>query len=517
MGTVISTPSQPGDDAVLAIETHISTVFFTATRAYKLLKPLRTGFLDHVDVDDRVRAVSREYELNRRLAPDVYLGTSDLHEDGVLADRVLIMRRLPATRRLSHLVDDPGFLDHLRRIAHVVAAFHASIPVVGDPYPMATAEGLSSLWDSSFNEIEPSVGDVIERAEFERVRRLATDYLQHSDELFEQRRRSGMVRDVHGDLIAEDIFMLDDGPRILDCVAFDDDYRISDVLADIAFLVMDVERLSGPDAAFRLMRWYCDFSGEHHPESLAHHYVAYRAHVRAKIALLRVRQGDLDAADRARALHAQALDHLEVSRRRVVLIGGGPGAGKTTLANAIAERLNWSVIDSDTLRKDLHGIDYDDHDVEKHPDLYDDATTTATYNRLCEHAAALLRAGESVVIDATWSDEAQRARARDVARRHGAEVTEFECRLDPAIARQRIAERRRRGQSASDATIELVETMTERRHPWPTAILLDTTHSPDDALAEAVRNLSDPTPSRQRFGIPSRPAVADEDDRGTGR
>jgi uncharacterized protein len=475
------------DQPVSAIETHISTVFFTATRAYKLLKPITTSFLDHVDLESRLRAVTREYDLNRRMAPDVYLGTSDLHENGVLVDRVLIMRRLPSARRLSNLVDDADFLDHLRHIAHAVAAFHASIPVINTPHTMTTAPGLLSLWVSSFDDIEPSVGDVIDRDEFESVRQLSTEFLEHSDGLFERRRRSGMIRDVHGDLIAEDIFMLDDGPRILDCIAFDDDYRISDVLADIAFLVMDVERLSGPAAASELMRWYCEFSGEHHPSSLAHHYVAYRAHVRAKVALLRVRQGDSGAGDRARTLHAQALAHLEVARRRVVLVGGGPGAGKTTIANALADRLGWSVIDSDTLRKDLRGIDHDDHDVEEHLDLYDDATTAATYSRLCEHAEALLGAGESVVIDATWTDEAHRVQARASAERYGAEVIELECRVDPVVARHRIAERRRRGRTASDATVELVDDMTGRRHPWPRAVVLDTAGSLEDVVAEAAR------------------------------
>ncbi|MEX2626407.1 MAG: AAA family ATPase [Ilumatobacteraceae bacterium] len=497
-------PGQTDDqtEAVSAVETHISFVFMTATRAYKLLKPLRTGFLDHEDLDRRLAAVTREYELNRRLAPDVYLGTSDLHEHGQVTDRMLVMRRLPSARRLSNLVDDPEFLEHLRQIARTVAAFHASVDAIDESYTMASASGLMSLWASSFDDIEPSVGDVIERDEFERVNRLATEYLAHADELFEQRRRSGMVRDVHGDLTAGDIYVLDDGPRILDCIAFDDDYRISDVLADIAFLVMDVERLSGPAAAAALMRWYCEFSGEHHPGSLAHHYVAYRAHVRAKVALLRARQGDADASDLARSLHTQALDHLELGQRRMVLVGGGPGTGKSTLARMIADRLDWSVIDSDTLRKDLRGVDHDDHDVEQHPDLYDDATTDATYAQLCEHAAALLRAGESVVLDATWSDSAQRAAAHEVAQRHGAELSEIECQLDPETARHRIAERRRRERSASDATSDMVSAMAEHRHPWPAAARIDTSGPPDDVAAEAVRSIADRFPSRERFGSP---------------
>ena len=454
---------------------------------FKLLKPLRTGFLDHSDVAARVEAVRREYELNRRLAPDVYLGYDDLHEDGVLTDRLLLMRRLPAGRRLSSLLDDPGFGDHLRRIAHVIAAFHASLHPIERRFPMATAAGLAALWSSSFEEIEPSVGAVIDPTDFEQVGGLALGYLHHSEPLFHRRQQAGLVKDGHGDLIADDIFVLDDGPRILDCLAFDDDYRVSDVLADIAFLVMDVERLAGPAAARQLMGWYCEFSAEHHPASLAHHYVGYRAHVRAKVALLRHRQGDPAAESIARRHHDQALDHLLRAQRRIVLVGGGPGSGKTTTANRLADRLNWSVIDTDTLRKDLRGVDHDDHDVAAHPDLYAAATTEETYEKLLEQAELLLAGGESVVLDATWGDAAHRDAARAMGARHGAAVDELECRLDHGLARRRIADRNREGRDASDATPELVDQMT--RDPWPQARRLDTGRSPDDVIDDAVIDL----------------------------
>ncbi len=470
-----------------AIETHISSVFFAGDRAYKLLKPIRTTFLDHRSVARRVTAIQREYELNRRLAPDVYLGLADVYEQGTLADRMLVMKRLPHDRRLSVLVDEPEFLDHLRALAHLIAAFHASLPAVASRSPMTTAAGLAALWSSSFEDIEASVGTVIDPVDFAEIRELALEYLHHSEPLFTRRREAGLVRDGHGDLTAEDIFMVEGGPRVIDCIAFDDGYRISDVLADIAFLVMDVERLAGDHAARRLMAWYCEFSDEHHPGSLAHHFVAYRAHVRAKVALLRHRQGDAAAADIARRHHDQTLDHLRRARRRIVLVGGGPGSGKTTTANGLADRLNWSVIDTDTLRKDLNRVAHDDHDVLAHPELYATATTQYTYRSLLAQAESLLIAGESVVIDATWSDETQRVLARLLAARYGAVLTELECRLAPRLARGRIAERAIEGNDASDATPELVDLMS--RDPWPEAHPLDTSRNREDIVADALTYL----------------------------
>jgi predicted kinase len=349
--------------------------------------------------------------------------------------------------------------------------------------PLATAEGLAGFWKSSFDDMAPLVGQLFDRDEFAEVTRLAFEYLSHRSELFESRRAAGFVRDGHGDLIAHDIFMLDDGPRILDCLAFDAAYRVSDVLADIGFLVMDVERLAGRAAALQLLRWYCEYTNEHHPSSLAHHYVAYRAHVRAKVAALRWQQGDDASADVARRQHAQACDHLRRARGTLLLLGGGPGTGKTTLADSLSGALGWPTVDSDALRKDLRGIDHNDHRIDLHPDLYGNTTTEDTYRLLIEHASTVLAAGESVIIDATWARAEHRELARRAAHQQGARLVEIECSLDPDLAKQRILRRQRSGTDASDATPDLVGGV---RDIWMSAIPVDTSGSVQAICDEVI-------------------------------
>lgn len=85
-------------------------------------------------------------------------------------------------------------------------------------------------------------------------------YLHGRGELFDERIAQGLIRDGHGDLLADDIFCLDDGPRILDCLAFSDDLRCGDVVADLSFLVMDLQRLGAAEAGRALLRAYCEFS-----------------------------------------------------------------------------------------------------------------------------------------------------------------------------------------------------------------------------------------------------------------
>ncbi len=349
----MSGPQAPAE----IVETHISVIAMVGDRAYKLLKPVRMAFLDHRRREDRLRACRRETEVNRRFAPDVYLGVLDVTgEDGAPCDHLIAMRRMPGERRLSALLRDPRAPELVDRVARAVAGFHREAPTsdrIAEAGSLATVLG---LWEEGLDQMEELDPPVVERASLERVRGLARAYLRGRGRLLARRMADGRVRDGHGDLLADDVFLLDDGPRVLDCLAFDDRLRFGDVLGDIAFLAMDLEAHGRPDLARLLLeRWGAEL-GEDHPASLAHCYVAYRAHVRSKVAALRSGQGDPDAGAQARSLHALALDHLERAQVRLVLVGGAPGTGKTTVARAIGAAAGWSVISSDETRKDLAGM-----------------------------------------------------------------------------------------------------------------------------------------------------------------
>lgn len=57
-------------------ETHTGMVFLVGDRAYKIKKPVLTDFLDFSTVERRESACADEVALNRRLAPDSYLGVA---------------------------------------------------------------------------------------------------------------------------------------------------------------------------------------------------------------------------------------------------------------------------------------------------------------------------------------------------------------------------------------------------------------------------------------------------------
>jgi aminoglycoside phosphotransferase family enzyme/predicted kinase len=473
-----------------AVETHISAVLFAGDRAYKQLKPIETPFLDYRTREARAIAAHRETELNARLAPDVYLGVVDVTEDDEVVDHLIVMRRMPEARRLATLLAGPEGGDALRSVARAVAAFHASELPSEFAARVASREAEHQRWRDNLEEMRAlGAGTGLDPAVLDRIEVLSDRYLDRREALFAQRREAGLARDGHGDLLAEDIFVLDDGPRILDCLAFSDELRQGDVLADIAFLVMDVERLAGERAGARLLQWYQEFSNERHPASLAHFYVGYRALVRAKVGALRATQTrDRDDVQGARNHLAQSLAHLERAQLRVVLVGGGPGTGKTTMAETVADALRCPVLLSDEIRKDLAGIGHT-VSAEARPDegIYEPSMTDRTYATLVDEAALLLRHGETVVLDASWASAAHRAAARAMAAAEGADVIELECRLDPAIAKERIVRRSSSPWTVSDATPAIVDHMAAVADAWPEAVPIDTQEPPGHCRAAALR------------------------------
>ena len=322
-------------------ETHSGIVILIGSLAYKVKKPVDLGFLDFRTAEARALACARELQLNRRLAPDVYLEIATFSRpDGTPTEPVLVMRRMPDDRRLSTLIcNGTDVDDDLRLLARRMAVFHAGAACGPAIAAAAGPVGLRRRWVDNLHETQPFAGTVLDPAVLARIGRAAQRFVDGRTHLLGDRVADGYAVDGHGDLIADDVFCLDDGPRVLDCLDFDDALRWVDPLDDMAFLAMDIERLGRADLAERLLAWYAEFSGTPIPDSLRHHYIAYRAFVRAKVACIRAVQGDEGSARDAVTFADLALWHLEAGEVRLILVGGAPGTGKTTVATAVADRL----------------------------------------------------------------------------------------------------------------------------------------------------------------------------------
>jgi aminoglycoside phosphotransferase family enzyme/predicted kinase len=471
-------------------ETHVSTLFLLGDRVYKLKKAVHFDFLDLSTRAARERNCHREVELNRRLAPDVYLGVADvMGPDGEPWDHLVVMRRMPEDRRLSTLARDGMTTpDDLRPLAHLLATFHGRAARSDEISRAGSIDAVRRRWEHGFAEIRPFVGEVLDPTVEADVEARAIAYLDGRHPLFAARIAGGRVRDGHGDLLADDIFLLDDGPRVLDCLEFDDALRHGDVLADVAFLAMDLERLGREDLADAVLAQHRELSADTYPASLADHYVALRAHVRAKVSCLRSAQGDPDAGAQARLLLELARRRLARSTIAIVLVGGPPGTGKSTVAEGVGAARGWVVLRSDETRKDLVGVGHRDRSgaAPVGAGIYTEQLTEATYRELLDRARRLLERGESVVLDASWAEPRFRTAATELARRAAAVPVSLRCELPVGVALARVSARARRDDDVSDATVEITPELFERFAPWPAASTVDTTLATSDSVASAL-------------------------------
>lgn len=471
-----------------AVETHTGAVLLVGDLAYKVKKPVSVGFLDWTSRDDRHRAIEDELTLNRRLAPDVYLGTGLLPVPDGEGEPVLVMRRLPADRRLSTLVEQGRDVDDvLRALAHQLATFHLRCAATDAAETAAGPAATLRRWEVNHERMRPSFGEWIDGDVAEQVLERARAYLGGRAALLEQRISRGWARDGHGDLLTEDVFCLDDGPRVLDCLDFDERLRVGDVLADVAFLAMDLERLGRADLGWRLLELHREMTGDSWPSSLAHHHVAYRAQVRALVACVRAAQGDGAAGPQASGLLDISARHCAAAQVRMVLVGGAPATGKSTLAAGLGDRLGATVLRSDEVRKELAGRSgSDDRSDARRTGLYSVAWTDRTYEELLRRAGRLLAHGESVVLDATWADRERRRAARAVAAGTSADLVELRCAVDVETARIRAGARVRAGTDVSDADAEIASALAATFEPWPEAAVITTASSPEASLGAAL-------------------------------
>ncbi|AQA05127.1 hypothetical protein BVC93_25050 [Mycobacterium sp. MS1601] len=453
-------------------ETHTGIVVLVGDRAYKSKKAVVTDFLDFRTRETRERACAREVDLNRRLAPTSYLGVGHFHTpDGAAPEPVVVMKRYSEDIRLRPMLERGEPTErHLTALARTLARFHAGAarsPVIDN---CASVTGIAGRWQENLSALDRFAGELVTAEQICELRRLAMRFLAGRAPLFASRVAEHRVIDGHGDLTTDDIFCTEDGPVPLDCLEFDDQLRYVDGIDDAAFLAMDLEFLGRPELAALFLDSYRRAAADPAPTTLAHFYIAYRAVVRAKVDCIKVTQGQ-------RAARADVYRHIDVAQRhlrsgtvRLVLIGGGPGTGKSTLASALRDVLGAQVISTDLVRRELQHrgrITGEVGDVDR--GLYDPANVSAVYAEVLERAGQALGLGRSVILDGTWRDARQRRRAFDLAQRASAALVQLCCTTNLSEAQSRLTAR---GPTDSDATARVAEQITNQ--PWPGAHVVDT-------------------------------------------
>jgi uncharacterized protein len=446
---------------VEVVETHISHLVIGPARVWKLKRAVRLPYADFSTPELRLACCEREVALNRRTAPDHYLGVRRITRqrdalafdgDGPLVDAVVEMRRFDQDALLDRLATR-GALgeDVLERLAAEIARFHDGCETDPRPGYDRVAEVLA------VNEAALAETRVFPAGEVEDFNRAFRQAAKAHQALLDARGRAGQVRRAHGDLHLRNIFLDGGRPVLFDCIEFNDAIATVDLLYDLAFLLMDLVHRVLPAEANLVMNRYLDLTGDEAGMPLLPFFMALRAAVRAHVAATAIEGGDDTPARRAEA-HAYfdlARDLVRTAPAEVVALGGLSGSGKSTVAAALAPRLPGGAgartLSSDRLRKALHGLPAE---ARLPQEAYGRKITARVYHQLEARAAALAAAGVPVVADAVFADPAERARIEDAAREAGVRFRGFWLEAPPSVLSHRVGARRG---GPSDATLAVLE------------------------------------------------------------
>jgi len=450
------------------ITTHISVVFLSGARAFKLKRAVKFPFLDFTSLAARHAACVQEVTLNRRTAPAIYKDVVPITEqDGVLqiggsgeaVEWLVEMARFDEATLFDRLA---GIERGLRRpmiedLADAISSFHAAAEIKPDAGGYAGIRSIAENNIRAFDAQAPT--DIFDAALVEAVTRLTLARIDALADVLEARRKAGRVRACHGDLHLKNICLVDGKPTLFDAIEFSTDFSDIDVLYDLAFLMMDLDFHDKRRLSSFLFNRYLDVGDEQADAfSVLPVFLSMRAQIRAHVgAAIAASQSDPDDAARETGTAQRYLElaatYLEAATPRLVAVGGLSGSGKSRLAREIAPYLGRApgarVVRTDVVRKRLCGVHPNDTlGAEGYaPDI-----TARTYETFIDQARAALQAGQCVVLDAVFAKAEQRADAEKLAAACGVSFDGIWVDAPEGVRVERVASRTR---NVSDATVDV--------------------------------------------------------------
>ncbi|MCP4380094.1 MAG: AAA family ATPase [Hyphomicrobiales bacterium] len=489
---------------VRRIDTNGAAVFLAGSDVYKVKRAVHFPFMDLSTLARRKATCEAEVAVNRRFAPDLYLGVVPItrEADGSLGidgggepvEWAVHMRRFDETMTLD-LVAERGELTPaiLKQLSAIVLDAFASAE---------RCDGVAATKDLE-GVVDETVASLVERDEvFPPASALAfqdamrASFARSRAQLL-KRGANGHVRRCHGDLHLRNITLIDGVPVLFDAIEFDESIATIDVLYDLAFLLMDMWERGLHTEANQLFNRYLWRSNQLLDEleglSLLPLLLALRAAIRAKIEALRFVTVDADPRARLEALRYfdHAMGFLRPSEPQLIAVGGFSGTGKTTLSRLVAHQIGRAPgavhLRSDIERKRLMHVD----ELERLPaSAYSPTVTEDVFAALRRQAETVLEAGHSVIVDAVHKTPEERSLIAAVARDAGVPFTGLWLTGPVETLIDRISHRTDDASDATQAIVMLQADQPSGRIDWST---LDATRPVETLAADALRRIANPS------------------------
>lgn len=493
-------------------ETHTAWVFLTGEKAYKIKKPVNFGFLDFSTLDKRKEFCDKEVDLNRELS-ELYLGVepvtldSDgslkLGADGDAVEYAVVMKELPQESMMSGLLaQNKVDYEVIDALAAETAGFHKQARTSAQITTQGSLDSVRFNWEENFVQTE-SVKDVtIPAQDFDFISEQVERFLGKYTAEFKARETQGFIKYCHGDLHSGNIFVHQGKIHIFDRIEFNLRFACSDVAADLAFMTMDLDFHGKRNLADFLLDRYLDETGDYGLLRFHDFFRCYRAYVRGKVIGFQLGQNPpnpVEIKQRARAyfdlakLYASTL----FAKPKLVVFYGLPGTGKSLMASRTRDWTNAVHIRSDVVRRVLAGVSLNEHHYAKFgADLYSPEMSARVYDALKDKAVKYLSQGQSLILDATYSKQAERTELTHAVKDLG-DVYFIKCEAGDAKVKGWI-EQRKATDMQSDATWDIYLAMKQRFEAPPADALpsiyhvLTTGEAPqkmDKSVSKIIQNL----------------------------
>ncbi|WP_372592582.1 AAA family ATPase [Guyparkeria sp.] len=457
------------DPSLEHLQTHISHVFLTGPWAYKIKKPMNFGFLDFSSLDRRRHFCLEELRLNARLAPDLYDGVLGLDAEGQLIDDlegaeeyVIRMQRFDQADRLDNVAARIGLDETLvDRIADGIADFHSRAAVADPASRFGEPETVWAPMEQNLEQIAPFLETEEDRERLARLDDLSRAAFETVRPVLARRKREGHVRECHGDMHLANMALQENDVIIFDGIEFNDDFRWTDTANDLAFALMDLHKRRLVAAARQLLNRYLETSGDYEALPTLHFYQGYRAAVRAKIALLGLRD-DMPEAERE-AAWTDFRDYVDLAcaffepkQGKIFITMGVSGSGKSLVSAELVLARGAIRVRSDAERLRMFSDP---------AERYAPFATDQTYARLEEIARLGASAGWPMAMDATFLERARRQRFEALADEIGVPYTILFIECDNEQLLDYLRERQAQGSDISEADEQVLEQQLQKLEP----------------------------------------------------
>ncbi|MBS1104931.1 MAG: aminoglycoside phosphotransferase [Deltaproteobacteria bacterium] len=358
--------------------------------------------------------------------------------------------------RLDHRLDAGRLRGrHVRAVADALAALHDGAEVCGDEAPaapLALAKRLRARADKL--EAQPSTAGAA--ADLERLLTEQQRFLVDAIETLLQRAASGRVRRIHGRIGCRSVWV--GAARGVRFAKAEPGAR-GDVAEDVAGLAIDLCARGAPRLAEAFAAAYAWAADDY---ALYRVMDGYARDAALRMALAAASRGKRDARGPEPATYLRAALGAVHPAPLVIAIGGAVATGKSTLARAVSRRLAAPRVEADRVRRTLlaplpDGV--------AHRRLWEGDFAERVYRGMLRRAADVLAGGRPVVLDACFPDARRRAKAAELAARHGAEFVFVHCDARPEQVEARLARRASRDGGLDGGWTAIARSVTEH---WQT-------------------------------------------------